>query len=309
VPSLPPAIVVVMAESRDTPAPKQEKEQSKPWTLREFAGKTVWDWLHLLSALAIPVVIALATLWFTARQNDAQRDIEAQRAKSERRIEEQRAQEAALQNYLDQMGRLILDRNLGGSTEGDAAYILARARTSTVITRLDARHNRSVARFLTEAGLTGAQDSSISVLTGADLSKADLSGAYLTGANLSGASLVDAKLSRTLLLSADLTRATFKDAALSGAYLQDAILYDTFLGSTDLSDAYLEDANLTQAYGNADFSGADLSGANLTNAAVSDKQLAECKSLKYATMPNGLQYEDWLKRKGREGAGENRGPS
>ena len=35
-----------------------EKQGRKPWTLREFGGQTVWDWLHLLSALAIPVVLA-----------------------------------------------------------------------------------------------------------------------------------------------------------------------------------------------------------------------------------------------------------
>ena len=48
-----------------------EKQGRKLWTLREFGGQTVWDWLHLLSALAIPVVPAAAwsgkvqmvTLW------------------------------------------------------------------------------------------------------------------------------------------------------------------------------------------------------------------------------------------------------
>ena len=46
-----------------------EKEGRKPWTLREFGGQTLWDWLHLLSALAIPVVLAAAGLWFTAREH------------------------------------------------------------------------------------------------------------------------------------------------------------------------------------------------------------------------------------------------
>jgi hypothetical protein len=40
------------------------------------------------------------------------------------------------------------------------------------------------------------------------------------------------------------------------------------------------------------------------------EKLAECKSLKGATMPNGQQYEDWLKdREGRGEHGENTGPS
>jgi hypothetical protein len=37
------------------------------WT--GFGNKTLWDWLQLLSALAIPVVLAAAGLWFTAQQD------------------------------------------------------------------------------------------------------------------------------------------------------------------------------------------------------------------------------------------------
>jgi hypothetical protein len=40
------------------------------WT--GFADKTFWDWLQLLSALAIPVVLAAAGLWFTAQQDQRQ---------------------------------------------------------------------------------------------------------------------------------------------------------------------------------------------------------------------------------------------
>ena len=68
-----------------------EKEGRKPWTLREFGGQTVWDWLHLLSALAIPVVLAAAGLWFTAQQDQRQQEIEGQRAQEAQKIEDQRA--------------------------------------------------------------------------------------------------------------------------------------------------------------------------------------------------------------------------
>src|SRR5215207_7631671 len=77
------------------------------WT--GFGDKTFWDWLQLLSSLAIPVVLATAGLWFTAQQDQRQEKIEDQRAKSERQLEEQRAQDAALQGYLDQMSTLMLD--------------------------------------------------------------------------------------------------------------------------------------------------------------------------------------------------------
>ncbi len=61
-------IVSVMVEEKGRQT-ADKKEGRKPWTLREFGGQTVWDWLHLLSALAIPVVLAAAGLWFTAQQD------------------------------------------------------------------------------------------------------------------------------------------------------------------------------------------------------------------------------------------------
>jgi hypothetical protein len=59
------------------------------WT--GFGDKTFWDWLQLLSALAIPVVLAAAGLWFTAQQDQRQQDIENERARQALKIEDQRA--------------------------------------------------------------------------------------------------------------------------------------------------------------------------------------------------------------------------
>src|SRR5215217_4127504 len=54
----------------------------------------------------------------------------------------------------------------------------------------------------------------------------------------------------------------------------------------DLSRANLREAILTEAV---------LTGANLQGAKVSDEQLADTLCLQGATMPNGQQYEDWIK--------------
>jgi len=67
-------------------------------------------------------------------------------------------------------------------------------------------------------------------------------------------------------------------------------------------------------------SGADLSGAYLTGTNLAPEQLAACKSLEGATMPDGQilksdenpdgpTFEDWLKSKGHEEDGENSGSS
>jgi hypothetical protein len=68
------------------------------WT--GFGDKALWDWLQLLSTLAIPVVLAAASLWFTAQQEEHQQRVESERAKLERDLEEQRSQDTVLQAYL-----------------------------------------------------------------------------------------------------------------------------------------------------------------------------------------------------------------
>ena len=86
------------------------------------------------------------------------------------------------------MSSLILNKNLLESEQGDSVYTLAQARTATVITRLDADHNKDVMRFLMSSGLAGKSPSgeqtpsgepSINLLSGIDLSGADLEGAYI----------------------------------------------------------------------------------------------------------------------------------
>lgn len=86
------------------------------------------------------------------------------------------------------MSTLILDRNLLESEQGNPTYTLAQARTATVMTRLDAAHNRSVVRFLSDSGLADTLLKEIA-LDGADLSGADLSDADLKKADLSKADL------------------------------------------------------------------------------------------------------------------------
>src|SRR5215204_1423533 len=121
-----------------------EKKGGKPWTLREFGGKTAWDWLQLL---VVPLMLALITVLFTQQQDARQQELENQRAEAERELAEQRAQDETLQAYLDQMSHLILDRQLLEVEQGDPVHTLAQARTSTAILRLDAEHNESVTHF------------------------------------------------------------------------------------------------------------------------------------------------------------------
>jgi hypothetical protein len=271
------SIVIVSGMEDERGKQAGKKEGRKPWALREFggSGKTVWDWLDLLLVpLVVGIVAAGLTAWFNAEQNARQNDIENQRAKAERKLAEQRAQDEALQVYLDQMGTLLLERDLRSSTEDNAtedskeARILARARTLTVLERLDPNRRTVVLEFLREAKLVRRVDDRDPVI-------------LLYVANLAGANL----------MAADLRGAALRVADLRGANLTGAILVEADLVGADLSDADLGYANLSDATG------------------WTEEQLTKAYSLQRATMPNGQKYGDWLKdREGHGEDGENSGP-
>jgi uncharacterized protein YjbI with pentapeptide repeats len=246
------------------------------WT--GFRGKTVWD---LLQLLIVPLALAVIGLWFAAQQDARQQQIETQRAEAERKLAVQRAQDEALQVYLNQMGSLLLGNGLRKSEEGSEERTLARARTLTVLGRLDTSHKTPVLQFLVEADLVQrveGRDPIIS-LTGADLSEADLfeadlSGAHLDDANLSGAYLRYAILSKAHLDDANLSGAGLRYAILSRANLFFANLFFANLSEAKLSGAVLKGADLSKAnLTSANLSGADLSGADLSRADLSEADL------------------------------------
>src|ERR671912_411735 len=293
---------------------REHSEQQTKKSRWGFRGMTVRDWLPIVGALLVPVVIALG-IWAITWQLDK---LENQRAEAERELAEQQAQDEALQAYLDQMSQLILDRKLleveqGDPLheQGDPVHTLAQARTSTAILRLDAQHNESVTHFLIHSGLAVRSKDSARVLRGSTLSHAKLSGAHLPDADLGDADLSGADLSNALLLNADLvahlTNADLSDASLIGADLRDANLF-----GADLRDANLISADLSRA----DLSEANLIGANLENANLSGAEgitnaelEQQAVSLVGADLPNGQKYEDWLKSELREEDGKNEGSS
>jgi uncharacterized protein YjbI with pentapeptide repeats len=279
---------------------------SRAWT--GFAERKLWDWLELLSALAIPVVLAAAGFWFTMQQDVRQQAIEDQRAESERALEEQRAQDEALQAYLDQMSTLLLEKDLKSPEDSEVEIeTLARARTLTVLGRLGPDRKRTVLEFLYEASLINGDDPILELdeanLRGAKLSSAQLSVANLSSADLSGADLSEASLNDANLSGANLTGARIREANLSGADLSEASLNDANLSGADLSNANLSEAenspspNALPQSGEdsrreANLSGADLSGADLSGATgVSEYKLEQQKvRLGLATMPDGTGH-------------------
>jgi uncharacterized protein YjbI with pentapeptide repeats len=151
---------------------------------------------------------------------------------SELEIAEQRAQDEALQAYLDQMAQLQLDKDrlLRQSKEGEDARTLARARTLTVFTRLDGGRKGSILQFLYETGLITGEQPLLS-LSNADLRETSLHAAEMSEINLD----------RTNLNQADFTVVNFH-----GAFLREVNLHRANLSGVDLSNANLRNSDLSK---------------------------------------------------------------
>jgi len=263
---------------------QDEKFRKQTWPSRiskktGFGDKTIWDWLELL---IVPLVLILIGLAFSVQQEARQQQFEDERAATERELEEQRAQDLALQAYLDQMSLLLLE-----DLSDPKLRTLARARTLTVLRRLDANRKEEVMRFLSEADLVSGDRGKdpVIVLNGADLRDVDLSGADLHGADLYGADLSYANLGHALISVSD----------LSHANLYDARVFEANLSYADLSYSDLRIVDLTFSdLSYADLSHANLYGANLREASlsISNEELEQqAKSLEGATMPGGSKHD------------------
>src|SRR5258708_2657688 len=276
------------------------------------SGKTLWDWLQLL---IIPLVLAVIALLFNRATTRTEQKIAAERYEQDKKIASRhyhqdqqiakqryeqdqqialdKQHEDLLQAYLDRISELLLKESLRTSPSEEVRNV-ARVRTITVLTQLNARRIGFVFAFLREAGLMSTTStSSVVSLKGADLRVvkwgqadlygADLSEADLQYADLRGANLNETKLSGANLSEAKLSGAFLKEAKLSGANLFYADLSHADLSEANLSGADLSEANLTLAWlGETDLTGANLQGATGIYIGELDKI---AKSLKSATMP------------------------
>lgn len=299
-------------------------------------NKGLWDWLELL---IVPAVIAVGVLLLDQRQRERDRAAEQEgqrrqkRAMDEQRnrelqVEEQRAQDAALQTYFDQMDEMIdrlrasgMRRDANGMLSfGDspspeviqtleATLNLMRARTLTLLERLGASRKRAVVRFLLELGFLDETDKVGAPITPlddanldcADLSRMNLSNKYLYSARLNSADLSGTNLSGTNLSDADL-----RSADLSGSQLGTAGRYRVTPSGlfkdmeplppnpTNLMGADLRQANLRGAEGwtPEQLKRAKLWRANFEGATMPDGQTLKVKGETRLDKPT---FEEWLK--------------
>ena len=270
--------------------PKQTQKFS--WTF--LFGKTSREWLNIIAAFAIPIVVVAATLIFNNQQaiqqtitNKAQHDSDAQIAQDQQR-------ETTLNTYFHDVEGLLLDRGLQTSKKGDEVRVTARIETLLALQRLDGNRRGLLMQFLSEAKLVTGQDVVID-LTGAELANAYLFVLVLRGARLDFVDLQDAVLKNAHLQNIHLKGSHLQGADLRGADLQGADLRGAHMFTdlkgirlfANLSGANLSGANLAGAhmqYVNLQY--ANLKGANLNFADLKGANL-NFADLEGATMPDG----------------------
>jgi hypothetical protein len=249
---------------------------SAPWT--GFSNRKVWDWIKLLitfiGAIAVPLSIIFGLYTFNLQQQEDNSRTQQQNEAAARLADAQQ-QEMTLQSYIDDMTTLLFTYGLGGHAPTSVeAAVIARSKTLIALNRLtDPQRKAEVVQFLYESNLIGYYDytkrttlPAIIALHGANLEHANLNYANLRGANLS---------------SADLRYATLFEAQLQYANFNGTNFYHTNLSNALLFRADLRTANLSLA---------DLSKANLYHAFIISTQLAQVRSLKGATMPDGSTH-------------------
>lgn len=286
-----------------------------------FEDKTLWDKLNLFGTLAIPLVVAFATIAFgllqvhlSDLQHQSDQQLANQQHQSDQKLanqqheaDQQRAldqqQATILQTYIDNIQDLLLNHNLLKSKPHDDVATLARARTLTALQGLDPERKGLLVKFIYESDLIGFQDINGKAqtpvfrliganLSGADFKDANLSGAFLYGANLSGADLSGAILFSVIFSGANFSGTHFSCALLNEAHyntnISAANLSGASLDLSDLSCADLSDANLSKAKLNsANLSDAILNGADLFGADLSGTNL---QGARYNTKP--MKWKD-----------------
>src|SRR2546423_360186 len=113
---------------------KDENPKEQGFLNRSRASdKTLWDWLQLLGVLAVPLVVAGATLFFGIQQaNLANQQREADRQQT---LDQQR--QATLVAYQDNMKDLLLHQGLLTSKPTDEIRVIARIETLSAMRQLD----------------------------------------------------------------------------------------------------------------------------------------------------------------------------
>lgn len=294
-----------------------------------WRAKTLWDWLQLLIVpVALAVIAFLFSRAEKRHDHEVTRQRTEEDKGIARRRTQDATLQAYLDQFAQLLLHRENGRVSKAQLEDDVRAVI-RARTLTVLdglvetSNINPDHNqphsrrksldrkRSLLQFLYEADLI-KKDNTVIDLSGAnlrdaylrevtmhdaclrkvdlghaDLGYTDLEGTDLSEANLGRAQLNDANLQNVILTKANINDARFasevwEDDNTRATDLTEAVLDEAYLMGSDLRGTILVRASMN----NANFEEVDLRGARVTV-----EQLATCKTLAGATMPDSCNYD------------------
>jgi Pentapeptide repeats (8 copies) len=290
--------------------PSQKEVTKVTITDRLNPAKSLWDWMSLVLA---PVTLAGLGFYFQSSQDKAkyvreQDDIKQAEAKEliDKALVADQQREAALQSYLDNISKLLVDKQLRQLLY-QSSEIQNETPANDVVSSTTDATNRAINDFITKVD-TAKAEPSIDVKAALDVIKAktlsllrlfdgdmsrkssvlsflgdtevlqelklDLSGSNWKDAFLCRANLSKAHLSKANLTGADLTGANLTGTYLNGANLTGTHLNEAHLNEAHLHGTFLNGADLSGAFLNgADLIGADLIGAKMIQAELTGAYL------------------------------------
>lgn len=216
-----------------------------------FRSKTLWDWFALMS---FPVL--LATVTFQLNQGQLQ-------------VEQQRAQEEAVQSYIDRVSELILTSD--DLTNDPRLKAVIEARTEVTLNLVTGERAARILRFLMSLDLLDRLTFDLREL---NLSRAELKGIVLRNKTMESA----------LFYGADL-----EDGDFSGSDFEEADLRYTDFKKANLQNVSFEEANLK----GAELDYADLRGADLSEATGLSSRMIDASCVDTTTLvPENVSLPD-----------------
>lgn len=234
--------------------------------------------LKLVEIIATPITLFLIAQSVTKKL-----------AEQERQAREQREKQEAFKSYLIQMTALLVDRQLAQQSHDSPISQAARALTISLIYELDEKRNQQLIEFLSNARLIqhnfNSDNSSPSLLRGANLRKCELSECNFTQADLRGCNLSNAKLNKSNFRLANLEDALFVFANLREATLDKVICNSqTSFENSNLDRAIL--SNIPELYkdnfNKVSLNRAELAYINLNSVDLTEQDFSQ-KYWKYVT--------------------------
>ena len=138
----------------------------------DFTSRTSRPWNKLFNVVKNATIVHEDHVVHTQQGAEDEREAAEKRAQTERDIALDNQREVALQEYIDKISELLLEKRLRESPPEGEVPKIARVRTLTVLPRLDGIRKRSVLQFLYDSGLI-YKDNPIIHLSGAELRQAE----------------------------------------------------------------------------------------------------------------------------------------